>query len=368
MIMVSSSGIKMVIGTSNDSRFIIEEAERPWYDSKKGISEAAKTLDDLNRLISERYIAGYKRGEPLNDFYVLGAYYLDSCGNCARIKGRISEDFFLNIPSVLSNAEFWKYISDGNFRNQVHTFSYDGGNLPTSKLKCASCGEVWTVDNCRDTVTRSEIIVVPLNEFIGKTLLDVKTAYNQRDDAVYEMYSGVAVRSDRYIDLSQKFPNGTREWELEIVKNASGWICDEDGLDDNYVIQFGDETRFMKSSYYHSACNDASLEDEMRKNFEAIFNVAGFKVIDLTSIVNEYCTCEICAPWFNVETEFGIIKIGWRKRVINIDWSGLDVLHANIYSLFEDEDVTRGRSYIHAWGYEKAQEYLTSICSYLSQS
>lgn len=72
------------------------------------------------------------------------------------------------------------------------------------------------------------------------------------------------------------------------------------------------------------------------------------------------------SPWLLVTTAKGVIKIGWRKRVINIDWSQSDV-KTEARDLFPTEDVTKGDytnpRYIHAWGYEKAKEYLDKILS-----
>jgi len=70
-------------------------------------------------------------------------------------------------------------------------------------------------------------------------------------------------------------------------------------------------------------------------------------------------------PWFVVTTRIGRIKIGWRKRVINIDWSET-TNKKKAEELFKEEQVTKGDSYdnsfyIHAWGYEKAQEYLDKL-------
>jgi hypothetical protein len=62
-------------------------------------------------------------------------------------------------------------------------------------------------------------------------------------------------------------------------------------------------------------------------------------------------------PWLIVTTEFGVITFGWRKRVISIDWSK-SKLKATADELFPDEDVTKQGCLIHAWGYDKAAEYL----------
>ena len=70
-------------------------------------------------------------------------------------------------------------------------------------------------------------------------------------------------------------------------------------------------------------------------------------------------------PWFIVTTKVGRIKIGWRKRVIEIHWT--DTLNTTkAKELFPDEDVTKSNDwdkerYIHAWGLEKAKAYINKI-------
>lgn len=67
-------------------------------------------------------------------------------------------------------------------------------------------------------------------------------------------------------------------------------------------------------------------------------------------------------PWYLVTTKIGRIKIGWRKRVIQIDWLGSQqTLKAD--QLFPNENVTKACWMIHAWGYDKAKEYISTILS-----
>ena len=109
----------------------------------------------------------------------------------------------------------------------------------------------------------------------------------------------------------------------------------------------------------------ANLQSEI----EAVFLRAGLGPIFVEEIPNVYDLgwCGIHRPWFMVTTPIGHIKIGWRKSVLNIDWSR-SVVRGSGLALFPNEDVTRGAAsnmggerYIHAWSYEKAIEYLSRL-------
>ena len=83
-------------------------------------------------------------------------------------------------------------------------------------------------------------------------------------------------------------------------------------------------------------------------------------MIYVEDIPNEYWNGTHGTPWLMVTTPKGRIKIGWRKRVIVVDWSDT-VVNKTADELFSDEDVTKGKQMIHAWGYEKAAEYINTI-------
>ena len=95
-----------------------------------------------------------------------------------------------------------------------------------------------------------------------------------------------------------------------------------------------------------------------------LFLSAGFDCDYIELIGNEYCSQSCCyhLPWIIVTTQKGRIKLGWRKRVINIDWSESDI-ESDGNEIFKDEKVTTGDKYVHAWGYDKAIEYLTKLNS-----
>ena len=86
--------------------------------------------------------------------------------------------------------------------------------------------------------------------------------------------------------------------------------------------------------------------------------------IFVKELPNGYCRDWCCKhlPWFEVITEIGVFIIGWRKRVIQLDWSGT-LNDSDADTLFPDESTTKyGRS-IHAWSESKAKEYIEKIIS-----
>ncbi len=51
-----------------------------------------------------------------------------------------------------------------------------------------------------------------------------------------------------------------------------------------------------------------------------------------------------------------MVQIGWRKRVINIDWTDTP-----IRKVLTEDDVTKSESMVHAYSTMKALEYLTAF-------
>ncbi len=347
------------------------EVGRLWYDTAAGIRESIGSLDEFKELLSERHNAGYNREERLNEFYVLnGHYFLDACGNCGLVRG-IPEDIAHEvIPAVLSKEEFYALIQERTSKEPMISCLMSGVTLATSNIFCPHCGQGWTIDNCYDVVGYHNTAVLSLADFVGRTLGVVKSAYASKTDAVYRTQYDVIIRNDRFIDLSLQYPGTDSEWKKGILVNERGWVdekrlAEECGAADDYMIREGDEGYFNIWKHYHGKCNCEHLAAKQEKEFREIFVKAGFRINKITQLPNQYCQCERCAPWFDIETEFGIIRIGWRKRVINIEWSKLSP-KKSLLKLFKKEDVTKWKDGIHAWGAEKAEEYLACIYKHLS--
>jgi hypothetical protein len=131
---------------------------------------------------------------------------------------------------------------------------------------------------------------------------------------------------------------------------------------DNWVInEFAEKIRIGIMT--ETVKLDPKITKEANEEKERLIALFGDKKIFVSEIPNGYdpeSWYYSRFPWFIVTTEKGHIKLGWRKRVIEIDWTDSIIKHEAEY-LFPDEDVTKGEKYIHAWGYDKAQEYINKL-------
>lgn len=105
-------------------------------------------------------------------------------------------------------------------------------------------------------------------------------------------------------------------------------------------------------------------EEEAR----AIFILAGIAVNKMHRLENKYWPEAYVeerrlSPWWLVSTPYGLIEIGWRKRVISIDWGDTKVREE-----ITRDDVTKNAVLVHAWSYAKAVEYMTNLGALLRRA
>ncbi len=229
---------------------------RPWYDTEKLIDAAIISLSGLNQLIRARHSAWYERNERMSEFIIFGYFWLDSCGNCSKAHGYTPKIDMPKIPDVMSKNDFIAYIGKYSRRGKDTMLSFAmGSGIPSENVLCPYCGRSWEAHNSHDTVLIRSTEVYSLDNFIGKTLEEVKAVYAARTDATYFMQSDLLVRNDKNIDLSPKYPDTIKEWERGIVVNELGWLSGREGIDNAYVIQVGDEGFFNVWKYFHGKCH-----------------------------------------------------------------------------------------------------------------
>lgn len=346
---------------------IHDETNKPWYDTKLGIQGALSTLESFAVLVSARHTAGYVRHERLNEFYVLGRYSLDSCGNLNKFVGWIPKVALSKLPDVFSHAEFWEYLkSHRTFTGEEILNEEIGYTLPTNGVICPVCKKGWDIRNCHDALKTTSTEIISLDSFVGQRLSSVMQFYQQKNDGHYFLADDFTIRNNRYIDLLPKFQEEYSQFKDVTPKNEKGWLSKSTGITSDYIIQYGDESLFHIWKYFHKSCSRLNMAMTEETTFRELFKKAGFSFVVLHHIENSYRSGNMSPPWFRAETEIGSITIGWRTRVIHIDWRDTSYKEKNILFLFRNEEVTKGGTFIHAWGKDKAVEYLRKIREALS--
>jgi hypothetical protein len=101
--------------------------------------------------------------------------------------------------------------------------------------------------------------------------------------------------------------------------------------------------------------------DGSRKEVESILSLSGLSPTRMWELANQYWPLspaydDVRRPWWLADTSIGLVRIGWRKRVLEIDWSATP--HQFIVT---DGDVTKDMQMVHAYSTSKAVEYLTRL-------
>lgn len=98
------------------------------------------------------------------------------------------------------------------------------------------------------------------------------------------------------------------------------------------------------------------LEDETAKKTEklcSLFGLADIELFEHWNIQNEYD--RFACDWVLARTSLGIIKIGWRKKVIAIEWGATNIKYLT------DANVTKSEHGCHCYSYAEALVELTNL-------
>jgi hypothetical protein len=109
--------------------------------------------------------------------------------------------------------------------------------------------------------------------------------------------------------------------------------------------------------HYHTGCHHLKVAAETRVELTKVMRDAGIEQ-KLLDVPNLYGSDNYAGPWFTtITTQLGRVTIGWRERVIAIEWErGPDGRE-----VFADESVTVDRGLVHAWSGADATQYLRRL-------
>jgi hypothetical protein len=323
-----------------------------YYDRRETIGLYLTDLEGLNRLANQRSEAGYGRKERLQEFCILGRFYMDSCGNCGPIVDGIPAKLYRvnqwdensRCPLVMTGDELRFFM-----RGESYTWSHEHP-FPPHYATCPLCNKGWVIEDCHDFVHETKGDYYPLDEHVGQPLSDVRQV------------SALVGKVMHFIEHGSVVNEGLEDKSHTTDKGVPWKYVEKD-----YIIEKGDVAFVRTSVYSHTTCYRRARARVQREEMEKVFADAGFPKVNLLTIPNEYWgvnretgTAPYYAdPWYLAQVDDKVpIKIGWRKRVLNIDWSESK---KDLSEMFVSENVTKDATLIHAWSYAKASEYLSKI-------
>ena len=277
-----------------------------YYDTIEGIYESIKTLAGLNDVIDKRHESYYVRRERLKEFCVLGKYYLDTCGNVGMLDTEtlISIIEPSNIPDVLTKEQLLNIIKKYDVKRGAWTHEdtqekdfnwYDRSKpfptsfsihykntIPPERIICPFCKKGWDISNTDNVDVKTEQFrVIPNKDFSlpGASIAQAREFYKGITHAVYQLRN--TIRNDKYIVPSLGI-------EGEKV-NEKGWI----DVDDNYIIQEGDDMAAAVFTFYHKECIQVKTSIECAEHLEN--KGKDYKMPNLAGLIecNEYIKLEL---------------------------------------------------------------------------
>ena len=258
----------------------------PWteFDTIEGIESSLKNLGTFHKMLDYRRLWHKARNKYLNEFIVLGRYYLDIFGQVLTITE--TEIPAKDVPKVCSVFYYKSLLSKNGFTSSYRALVPKKGDV------CPCCGKKFTMTDLRKNVS---------------------------------------------FDL------------------VNGKIAHET----------------CKKTYYHHL--------EIDKLTRCLVDLVYDEKPKFDLLPNGYWPGLVYIPWFLFHTSNGDILIGWRKRVISIEWQ--ENFKPFDMAIFSSEDVTKWcgdigiqfkhfdsgilptnvKRGIHAWGVDKAIEYLRMV-------
>ena len=325
---------------------------KPWYDTAEGITACLISFDRFYGAINERRRAT-KRGERLTSFYVYGRFLLHEDGSLMVEKeNALSDSMAKDTPSVVNAKECNLFLE---VRGKLPRVYFGFASFLSDELRCQFCGEQWLVHNSHDYLRQWGTEEIPLTDYAGKTLKEVKAGLEQRKETERWLDYDHPVRNDECIDLAVV---DSRVPSLKV--NEEGFRPDVNRATDDYVIRPGDVARFDVWRYYHEECWRRQLWKNCQDEFLESFLGAGFKKVYIFSDKLKLNDPKNELPEFCVVADGNFMKIGWTDgEGIKIEW---EVSPGDrVLDWFRDEETRKEEGCVYAKNRDTAKDYLKRI-------
>lgn len=318
-----------------------------YFNTTKGIINTVTGLTGLHKVIEDR--RQFRKANPeamLSEFVLMGWLILDKFGQINIIdqvvqKGTftdISEEIREAMPFAISMTEFKKLTTKMNVDHWQVTINLDRNKIPFVTTQCPCCKEGWSIHTLRDVVAETSVFFA--DEIRSNISSDIRSEIATELSVLSQLENTKLQAPDV---IARTLRRRTR----------SNWT----------VITKADKVHlYTRHDIYHRDCYQQTLHKTKCQEFEKVFRAAGINIFGQIRTKNEYGTESWKGPWFIFDTEYGPIKVGWRKRVIAVDYRFIN----RDYLVVSDE--TCGPGYEHVEGYDKLEVSLRNFVHYLKQN
>ena len=320
-----------------------------YFNTVKGIESVLSNLNRLRDLITVRQNAYKKKKQKLNEFVIYGRLLLSNTGGVHFISEitndvsheDITDEVRKQLPPVVSMTTFKKHLKAIAKKYSFHHIIKT--HLPNVNTVCPFCHKGWTLNTVDNFVT--EGINIPAQ--------DLK---NQVGHRIVHLIASDLAAVTMFVELSEEKINDILIHHLQIETN------------DLWSISRDRETRKIKNYFrmhlYHSECYRQYSANLTYQKIVKALTKANIDIIGSIRVKNEYGSEEWTGPWYIFDTNYGLIKIGYRKKVINLDFQ---LITKDYLPDGKRDNVTHGPGYIHAWGVLKLTEYLKDFVTFMQK-
>lgn len=249
------------------------------------------------------------------EFVIQGQWIADQFGQFTRITVRPEYEAYKpeRLPLILTRDQFEMLLSRkyGEAVSWGWGFGAPDSSLPPADVVCTECLHPWELANISDVFSTGRTEAMSLAAWVGRPLQEcVAELCDTRAEVRVVRTDSAFLRNDRYIDRTPT--------QHGLEKNPRGWVG-ADVIDyKTYRVQDGDDLSVTRQQFYHKACHDMHVSHVVRTEFTAALERSTRATYGMVKIPNQYGSFDFNGPWFLVDTDLGLFRMGWRRHVIEV--------------------------------------------------
>ena len=284
----------------------------PWFDTREGIEKSVSTLTGFNLVLAERrnWRTEHREG-GLQEWVVYGRFVLDTFGQCMTITEGVPGEHTGPVGGRGEIAARLRAMAQANYERDKQEWGENTSMESSDRELMEFADQISPTDEGNRRIPQVASV-------------DEARLFSSRWSMTFKVIP----------DAHAQCPQCLRGWTIRDLHDVASHL--EEGVP------------------MHGTC---STLKHYQSGFEQLQRIAHAVWPDakLTMIPNEYdgrtsTEYDFRPPWALIASPYGPIRIGWRRRVIHIDWEDAPRLSriggAGIVARI---DITHGDSMVHCY-------------------